>query len=289
MSGHPIQGTIIRFLPEFEALTGISVIVDVLPEEDFFQKLHIDFESGQGEVDVFMTSPLYQWQYAQAGWIEDLSPYLDNPVLTDKQWFNPDDFFPVLWKASRWNGTIGGGLGQGALYSIPVWWEGSNLMYRKDLAATYGFVEPKTWDELYQQVTQISKRAKGKLHGFAGRGIRSWSQIHTYNLTMMASQGGRDLDPSTGKAEFNSPVGIEVGQYWIKMMRDAGTSKWPTYNWYEIAEEFQAGEYFAVMDANPFSIILEAKGSPSEGRWVTYCRHRGKKGRSPLYGCGHLG
>jgi multiple sugar transport system substrate-binding protein len=279
LSGHPIQGTIIGLLSEFKKLTGITVVVDVLPEEDFFQKLNIDFESGKGAIDVFMTSPLYQWRYAQAGWIEDLRPYLDNSALTDKEWFNIGDFFPVLWKASMWNGTIGSGLGQGALYSIPVWWEGCTLMYRKDLAEKYGFTEPKTWDDLYRQVSRIPKLSNGKLYGFIGRGIRSWSQIHTYHMTMMASQGGRDLDPLTDKAAFNSPIGIETGKYWVKMMQVAGSPKWPEYNWYEVASEFQAGKCFAIMDANPFAIILEAKGSPIRGKVGYLLPPPGSKGR----------
>jgi multiple sugar transport system substrate-binding protein len=279
LSGHPIQGTIIGLLPEFKKLTGITVVVDVMPEEDFFQKLNIDFESRKGSIDVFMTSPLYQWRYAKAGWIENLGPYLENPALTDKQWFNTGDFFPVLWKASMWNGTIGGGLGQGALYSIPAWWEGCTLMYRKDLAAKYGFTEPNTWEDLYRQVARIPELSNGRLYGFIGRGIRSWSQIHTYHMTMMASQGGRDLDPLTGKAAFNSPVGIETGKYWVKMMQVAGSPKWPNYNWYEVAAEFQAGKYFAIMDANPFSTILEAEGSPIRGKVGYLLPPPGAKGR----------
>ena len=67
LSGHPIQGTILGLLPEFKALTGITAQVDVLPEEDFFQHLNIDFEGGKSQIDVFMTAPLYQWRYAAAG------------------------------------------------------------------------------------------------------------------------------------------------------------------------------------------------------------------------------
>jgi multiple sugar transport system substrate-binding protein len=279
LSGHPIQGTIIGLLPEFKKLTGITVKVDVLPEEDFFQKLNIDFEGGKGAIDVFMTAPLYQWQYAQAGWIEDLTPYIADPALTDKDWYNPDDFFPLVWKASMWNGTIGSGLGKGALYCIPAWWEGCALMYRKDLAKKYGFTEPKTWADLYRQVSRIPKRSNGRLYGFTGRGIRSWSQIHTYHMTMMASYGAGDLDPLTGRVAFNSPVGIEIGKYWVKMMQVAGSAKWPEYNWYEVAAEFQAGKYFAIMDANPFSTILEAQGSPIRGKVGYLLPPPGPKGR----------
>ncbi|MBF0224453.1 MAG: extracellular solute-binding protein [Desulfobacterales bacterium] len=266
LSGHPIQGTIMGLLKEFKELTGIEVIVDVLPEEEFFEKLNIDFEKGRGKIDVFMTSPLYHWRYAKEGWIEGLNKYLENVAITDKKWYDTEDFFPLLWKTSRWDGTIGGGIGKGEIYSIPVWWEGCMLMYRKDLGKKYNFTEPKSWKELYQQLANIPKQSNGKMYGFIGRGIRSWSQIHTYHMTMMASQGAVDLDSKTAKAAFNSPTGIEVGKYWVKMLLDAGSSNWPNYNWYEVSSEFQAGKCFAIMDANPFPIMLEAEDSPVRGK-----------------------
>ncbi len=266
LSGHPIQSAIMGLLPEFTALTGIKVQVDVLPEEEFFQKLNTDLEKGRGSVDVFMTSPLYHWRYAQKGWIEGLNQYLDNPAITDRAWYGPADFFPVLFKTCMWNKEIGKGLGLGELYSVPVWWEGSALMYRKDLARQYHFTEPTGWDDLMRQMTGIPPLSGRKMYGFIGRGIRSWSQIHTYHLTMMASQGLVDLNPQTGKAAFNTPMGIAVGEYWVDMMQKAGSPNWSQYNWYEVAAEFQAGKCFAIMDANPFAIMLEAQDSPIRGK-----------------------
>jgi multiple sugar transport system substrate-binding protein len=118
---------------------------------------------------------------------------------------------------------------------------------------------------MYEQLTRISQEAGDEMYGFVGRGIRSWSQIHTYHMTMMASYGGRDLDES-GKAAFNSDIGVKVGEYWVKMMQDAGPPGWPAYNWYEVASDFQAGRYFAIMDANPFPLLLEGEESPVAGK-----------------------
>ncbi len=278
LSGHPIQGAIMGLLGEFTDLTGVSAYVDVLPEEEFFQKLAIDFEKGRGNTDVFMTSPLYHWRYAANGWIEGLNRFLQDDRLTDPAWYAPDDFFPVLWETSAWNGETGSGLGKGRRYSIPVWWEGCALMYRKDLAERFGFTPPESWDELRRQILDIGKKADG-MSGMICRGVRSWSQIHTYHLTMMASQGGRDMDPAAGKAAFNSPVGVAVGTYWVELMQKAGPQHWPRYNWYDVAAAFQAGRAFAVMDANPFAVMFEADGSPVRGKVGYLLPPSGAKGR----------
>lgn len=153
------------------------------------------------------------------------------------------------------------------------------LMYRKDLAEKYRFTEPKDWHDLYRQVSPIPRMSRGQMYGFNGRGIRSWSQIHTYHMTMMASLGGEDLNPLTKTAAFNSPLGIEVCKFWINMMRVAGSPNWPNYNWYEVTSEFQAGKYFAIMDANPFAIILEAEGSPIKDKVGYLLPPPGPKGR----------
>ena len=55
---------------------------------------------------------------------------LDDPKLTDREWFKLDDFYPALISANRWSGKTGGGVGEGPLYSIPVLEESYILAYR---------------------------------------------------------------------------------------------------------------------------------------------------------------
>ncbi len=75
-------------------------------------------------------------------------------------------------------------------------------------------------------------------------------------------------------SDFKKLTGITV-----KMMQAAGSPKWSEYNWYEVAAEFQAGKYLAIMDANPFATILEAQGSPIRGKGGYLPTPPGPKGR----------
>ena len=91
-----------------------------------------------------MTGPVRNWQYVPPNWILPLDDFLNNPKLTDLGWFKLEDFYPALIAANRWNGKTGGGVGEGALYSIPVLEESYILAYRKDIFDQYNIKVPTT-------------------------------------------------------------------------------------------------------------------------------------------------
>ena len=93
LNKHPFTESLRPLLPHFEELTGIKAAYVILPEEEFFEKLLIDLSSGGGISDVYMTSPMFEWRYQYAGWIEDLNQFWNNSELTDQEWYDRDDFY----------------------------------------------------------------------------------------------------------------------------------------------------------------------------------------------------
>ena len=73
---HQFVDAVQPLIPEFEEKTGIKVNIEVLAEQAGNEKILADLSSRAGTVDVFMTSPLSNWQFATAGWIEPLDGYL---------------------------------------------------------------------------------------------------------------------------------------------------------------------------------------------------------------------
>jgi multiple sugar transport system substrate-binding protein len=120
LNKHPFTESLLPLIPEFRRLTGISVEYLILPEAEYFTKLAADLSQQRGEFSVIMTGPVRNWQFVTADWILPLDPFLDNPKLTDAGWYKFDDFYPALIAANRWSGKIGGGVGEGPIYSIPV-------------------------------------------------------------------------------------------------------------------------------------------------------------------------
>ena len=85
LNQHPYQQALVGELSKFTELTGIEVTYDVVPEQNYFDKVTIDLSAGQSSTyDVFMTGAYMIWQYAPAGWMEPLEPYINDPAKTNQ-------------------------------------------------------------------------------------------------------------------------------------------------------------------------------------------------------------
>ena len=129
-----IADIIAQQVKDFEAETGIHVNCEVLEESSAFEKLLTDLSSGSGTYDLFMTSPVYNWQYIAGGWVEPLDAYIADPEKTEAEW-DLDDFIPGILNAGRWTGEKLGGVGEGNLYCLPLMFETYMLGYRPSVLA----------------------------------------------------------------------------------------------------------------------------------------------------------
>jgi multiple sugar transport system substrate-binding protein len=130
---HPFQEALVAELPKFTELTGISVTYDVAGNT-YYDDMTLDLARGKSsQYDVFMTDVYHVWQFAPAGWLEKLEPYLNDPNKTSLD-YDFEDIFQGLRDSTRWNLEAGRQhLGQGSQYALPFGFEASTLMYRKVL------------------------------------------------------------------------------------------------------------------------------------------------------------
>ncbi len=253
---HPFTESMLPLIPEFETLTGIRVIYEILSEEEFREKLLIDLSTGAGTYDLFMTGPVTTWQYLYAGWVEPLDEYLADPSLTSDD-YNMDDFIPSLIASSRWDGNPGSPIGTGPLWAIPLQEEAYNLVYRTDILEAAGATVPQTWEELYETAVMLTGEVDGQtMYGIGARGHRSWPTVHTAYGTVFFSYGGRDLDENF-HCIIDSPEGIEATELWARTLREAGPEGITGYTWYEAKEGFAAGRYAFYIDADHQAIAFE--------------------------------
>ena len=177
LNKHPYTESLLPLIPEFEALTGIKVEYLILPENEYFAKLMADLSQQRGEFTVIMTGAMRNWAYVTPGWMVPLDQFLNDPKLTDKAWYKPEDFFPGLIAANRWNGKIGGGTGEGPLWSIPVMSESYILAYRKDIFDQYKIKVPTTYEEMAEAARLVKKNAG--IDGIMSRGTPNFPTIAT--------------------------------------------------------------------------------------------------------------
>ena len=257
LNKHPFTESLLPLIPEFRKLTGINIEYLILPEAEYFTKLVADLSQQRGEFSVIMTGPVRNWQFVEPGWILPLDDFLNNPKLTDLGWYRFDDFYPALLAANRWNGKIGGGVGEGPIYSIPVLEESYILAYRKDIFDQYNIKVPTTLEEMAEAARQVKKNAG--IAGIVARGTPSVASMGTGFMSgLKAYTGGqwREFDDKMN-ANFHDPRSVKFTEAWIAMIRESGPPNWANMQWYDAMEAFTAGQAGMIADADFFAANYE--------------------------------
>ena len=241
LNKHPYTESLLPLIPEFEALTGVKVDYLILPENEYGAKLTADLSNQRGEFTVIMAGAMRNWAYVTPGWMVPLEQFLNDPKLTDRSWYKIEDFFPSLIAANRWNGKVGGGIGEGPLWSIPVMAESYLLAYRKDIFDQYKIKVPKTYEELAEAARLVKKNAG--IDGIVARGTPNFPTLATGYLTGIKSYTDgqwAELDEKM-YAQFHDPRAVKFSKLWTDMLRESGPANWANMTWYDGMETFAAG------------------------------------------------
>ena len=257
LNKHPFTESLLPLIPEFRRLTGIEVEYLILPEAEYFTKLTADLSQQRGEFSVIMTGPMRNWQFVPAEWITPLDDFLNNPRLTDTSWYKLDDFYPALISANRYNGKIGGGVGEGQLWSIPVLEESYILSYRKDIFDQYNIKVPTTLEEMAEAARQVKQHAN--IPGIVARGTPSVASIGTGYASGLKSYTDNDWKEFDAKLNSNlrDPRAVKYTETWVAMVRESGPPNWANMQWYDAMEAFTAGQAGMIVDADFFAAGYE--------------------------------
>lgn len=233
-------------IPEFEALTGMKVVIDDYPFTDFANKIMIDLSTGKPATDVLALNHSLTVMYVEAGWIEPLEPYIQDPSLTDETWYDFEDF-P--------KGSLKGGMHQGKVYGIPKSPDTQILFYRRDLFEQNGLTIPQTMDELYEVAGKLNNPPD--ISGILLRLSRASGSSWPWNGYVL-TYGGYWIDPDTGKPGLNSPETVAATDMYLKLMKDFGPSGALNIGWAEVLANFQQGKGAIIGgDASLFSGSFE--------------------------------
>jgi multiple sugar transport system substrate-binding protein len=196
MSRHPWQESIEPMIPEFEAMTGITVKLSKLPEQQYLTKTVADLTSETFSQDVFMTQYYDAPSYQQKGWTKDIGPLLDNAKLTDKAAYDWNDFFP----AARDVAKIGGKYAD----RIAITAEAQTLVYRTDILKDKGLAVPTTFDEL---ATVAEKTTGNGIYGMTMRGgAANWWPFYGFVKSFGGEYVTPDLKPLINSKESKAAL-----------------------------------------------------------------------------------
>lgn len=233
MSRHPWQEAIEPLIPDFEALTGITVQLTKLPEQQYLTKIVADLTSGTFAQDVFMTQYYDAPSYQEKGWTADLQPFLD--MAADESDYDYDDFFPAARDVSKVGGRY--------VDRIAITSEAQALVYRTDVLEELGLEVPTTFDELAAAAAAIGE--KTKLAGITLRGGASnWWPLYG----VVRSYGGEYVDGDL-KPVIDSPESDAALTMYATLASHAprGVS---SYDWDEINTAMLSGQAAMFLDSS---------------------------------------
>jgi multiple sugar transport system substrate-binding protein len=98
----------------------------------------INLDGATPTFDVLMLDVIWVPEFARAGWLLDLAPWVTREELAPH--------FPAAVEAATWGGGV---------WAMPWNMNAGLLYYRADLLDRYGLAPPRTWDELVEQAERI--------------------------------------------------------------------------------------------------------------------------------------
>ena len=229
---------IVSRLAEFEQATGIDVTIVTYAEEQLREKEVQDLTTGAGQFDVLAIDSVFIPEFARAGWLVPLEPYLSPDYdLADI----PESTKGLLsWK--------------GVLYAAPVYAEITHLMYRKDLFEKEGIPVPTTFEELEAAAAHFTRPPM--LYGIAMRGLRG-NGMNAYTwATWFRSYGGEFLDEQS-RPIFNNEAGVKATEEYARLLQKYGPPGVAGYSWDNVQTAFTSGRVAMIIDANNFYTRIE--------------------------------
>lgn len=266
LNQHPYAEAIVERLPQFEELTGIKVNHSITPEESYFDKLTTALNAENGNPDVFMTGSYQLWEYAPAGYIQELDSFIEDENRTNPD-YDVDDFFEGVLNADRWDLVPGHDVGSGNLWAVPLAFELNLLHYNKRAFKENGIdAPPKTLEELTEVAAKLNGWNGEGTYGVGIRGTRSWATIHPGYMTSFANHGAKDFAIEDGKlvSKLNSPESVEITEKFVELIKEGGPKDWSNYTWYQVSTDLAAGKAAMAYDASNWSLFYNVEGSSAE-------------------------
>ena len=215
MEDVPETTIIEKMLPEFEKETGIKVDFQKLVYSDMHDKLVTQLIGSSSYYNVLEVDFLWAGEFPDAGWLEDLGPYVE------KSGFDLKPFIPAMMDLV--------GRRQGKLYMIPMYNYSMGLIYRTDLLedpklqAAYkkehgkDLALPETL-EGYVQMAKFMKEKAG-VAGAAMQGQKGDPNSMEFS-NYLFSAGGHYQDKS-GKVVLDSPAGKKALELYVDNIKNA--------------------------------------------------------------------
>lgn len=249
----PRSETILKYLSEFEALTGIKVNAEATPEQQQRQKTTIELSSGKPSFDVVHLSyHVQKRQFEKGGWLADISGFVKDPSLTDPSLVESDFAEAGLQFAKD---------SQGVLRSLPFSVDYWVVYWNKELFEKKGLSYPSTFDEMASAAEALTDKSSNT-YGFVARGLKN-ANVPVWT-TLLLGYGSTPLGPD-GKLRTTSDEAVQAATMYQRLMTKAAPVGVSGFNWAEAQSAFLQGKVGMWLDGVGFAPPIE---NPEKSRVV---------------------
>ncbi|WP_086998639.1 ABC transporter substrate-binding protein [Rhizobium sullae] len=249
----PRSEIIIKYLAEFEELTGIKVNAEATPEQQQRQKTTIELSSGKPSFDVVHLSyHVQKRQFEKGGWLADISGFLKDPSLTDPSLAEGDFAEAGLQFAKGADGVL-----RSLPFSVDYW----IVYWNKELFEKKGLSYPTTFDEMANAAEALTD-ASSSTYGFVARGLKN-ANVPVWTALMLG-YGMTPLGPD-GKLRTTSDEAVEAAALYQRLMTKAAPVGVSGFNWAEAQSAFLQGKIGMWLDGVGFAPPIE---NPDKSRVV---------------------
>jgi len=242
----PYIGTIIKQLDEFTKLTGITVEIDQLENDQLSNKIAVSSAAGGSDLDVIAYRPIQEnKKYIANGWLEPLSDYISKSA----DWDLADYTDSAKSITSDKDGNP---------YGVALVTEREILYFNTELLKAAGYTEgPKNFDELLQYCEKLNDPE----HGVYALGLRGEGNSAVTQFSGFLYGFGGDFIVD-GKAALNTPEFIKALQFYGKLCREYCPEGVLNAGWQETSTWFTQGTVAMRIDADSqYSYALDPANS----------------------------
>ncbi|WP_337268425.1 ABC transporter substrate-binding protein [Oryzifoliimicrobium ureilyticus] len=249
----PRSETLVKYLSEFESLTGIKVNAEATPEQQQRQKTVIELSSGKPSFDVVHLSyHVQKRQFEKGGWLADISGFLKDPSLTDASMTEADFAEAGLLFAKDANGVL-----RSLPFSVDYW----ITYWNKELFEKKGLAYPTSFEEMVAAAEAITDKSSNT-YGFVARGLKN---ANTPVWTSLMLGYGAAPITADGKVNTVSKEAVEAAQLYQRLMTKSAPPGVSGFNWAEAQSAFLQGKIGMWFDGVGFAPPIE---NPQKSRVV---------------------
>ena len=179
MSGYQYNANAVELSKEFEKITGIKVIIDMVTYGEVIEKHMMELTTGTDAHDLYDCDSIYLPQYVP--YCVPINSYMKDPKFMDPE-MDVDDFYPQLLEGLSYGGE---------LYTYPQMNCFASLFYRKDLLEKAGIKPPaynESWnlEQYYDAAKKLTQDTDGDgktdIYGATLSGARTGIGDEVYTL-----------------------------------------------------------------------------------------------------------